>query len=393
MPGVVGESFCLDLVAIDSHYFAIVEFAAQGEALSMARRVLFAVHDWGLGHATRCLVLIRALIVRGDAVTVLMAPSPGLRLLQAELGQDCEFYPYPDIPKPLGRSPPLFYVAMSLSMPRVWIRFKREHRLTERLVAERGFDRVVSDTRLGVWSRAVPSYCIFHSLRQIIPGRPQALEKLVEWGQYKLLKNYRKVLIPDSAEDGGLSGELGHDPALDWGRGRLVYLGPLSGVDRADVAADIDYFFSLSGIEPQRSLLEQKVLAALPRLSGRIVVARGRPDAGGQSQTIDGATVYDYLDRRAQAEMLNRARIVITRSGYTTLMECAELGKRALFVPTPGQSEQEYLARFHRHRGHVWSETQEQVDFERDLPKAQAATGVPQMATADSVRRFLDVLA
>jgi UDP-N-acetylglucosamine transferase subunit ALG13 len=359
----------------------------------MARRVLFAVHDWGLGHATRCLVLIRALIARGDAVTVLMAPSPGLRLLQAELGQDCEFYSFPDIPKPLGRSPPLFYIAMSASMPRVWARFKHEHRLTERLVAERGFERVVSDTRLGVWSRVVPSYCIFHSLRQIIPGRPRALEQLVEWGQRGLLKGYCKILIPDAADNGGLSGDLGHDPTLDWGRDRLVYLGPLSGIERTTAPEDIDYFFSLSGIEPQRGLLEQKVLAALPRLPGRIVVARGQPDAAGQKQAIGGAQVYGYLDRGAQTEMFNRARVVIARSGYTTLMECAELGKRALFVPTPGQSEQEYLATFHRERGHVWSNTQRRLDLGRDLEKAGIATGVPHMATADSVRRFLAVIA
>jgi UDP-N-acetylglucosamine transferase subunit ALG13 len=358
----------------------------------MARRILFAVHDWGLGHATRCLVLLRALIARGDAVTVLMAPSPGLQLLQTELGQDCEFYPFPDIPKPLGRSPPLFYVAMSLSMPRVWTCFKREQRLTERLVAERGFERVISDTRLGVWSRAVPSYCIFHSLRQIIPGRPQALERLVEWGQRGLIKGYRKILIPDSADNGGLSGDLGHDPTLDWGRDRLVYLGPLSGIERMKIAEDIDYFFSLSGIEPQRSLLEQKVMAALPQLSGRIVVARGRPAASGQRQVIGSATVYDYLDRRTQTEMFNRARVVIARSGYTTLMECAELGKRALFVPTPGQSEQEYLAEFHRERGHIWSNIQSRLDLEHDLSKAAAATGIPQMASIDSVRRFLAVI-
>lgn len=358
----------------------------------MARRVLFAVHDWGLGHASRCLVLIRPLIERGDRVTILMAPSAGLQLLRAELGEACEFYPYHDIPKPFSRFPPMFYVRMSLSMPLVWARFKLEHRLTERLVRERGFDLVISDSRFGVYSHAVPSYCIFHSLRQIIPGRPRALERLVEWGQRGLLKGYTKVLIPDAEENGGLSGELGHDPALDWGAGRLVYLGPLSGVRRRDLPEDIDYFFSVSGIEPQRTLLERKVMAALSELPGRIVVTLGRPEAAGEQREVSGATVYGYLDREMQGEMLNRARVTITRSGYTTLMELAELGKRALFVPTPGQSEQEYLARFHRERGHVWSTTQRKLDLPRDLPKAEAAAGIPRLATAQSVRRFFDVI-
>jgi Glycosyltransferase family 28 C-terminal domain len=358
----------------------------------MPRRVLFAVHDWGLGHASRSLVLIRPLVERGDRVTVLMAPSAGLKLLQSELGDTCEFYPYKDIPKPFSRFPAMFYLRMSLSMPQVWARYKLEHRLTERLVRERGFDLVVSDSRFGVYSRAVPSYCIFHSLRQIIPGRPRALERLVEWGQRGLLKGYEKVLIPDVAEDGGLSGDLGHDPALDWGNGRLVWMGPLSGVAKQDVVEDIDYFFSVSGIEPQRTLFEKRVLAALANVSGRVVVTLGRPEAAGERREENGATVYGYLDRRTQGEMMNRARVTITRSGYTTLMELAELGKRALFVPTPGQSEQEYLAAFHRERGHVWATTQRRLDLPKDLPRADACAGLPRLATEASIRRFFELI-
>ena len=91
--------------------------------------------------------------------------------------------------------------------------------------------------------------------------------------------------------------------------------------------------------------------------------------------------------------MLNRARVIVTRSGYTTLMELAELGKRALFVPTPGQSEQEYLARFHRKRGHVWATTQRALDIPSDVRHAQAAAGMPRISSADSVRNFLAAIA
>ena len=358
----------------------------------MARRVLFALHDWGLGHAARSLVLIRPMLERGDQITILMAESAGLRLLKSELGEACDYYVYRDIPKPFSRYPAMFYVRMSLSMPIVSARFKLEHRLTERLVKARGIDLVVSDSRFGVWSSQVPSYCIFHSLRQIIPGRPGGLERLVEWGQRGLLKGFTKVLIPDAEPDGGLSGDLGHHPDLDWGEGRLQYLGPLSGVERMDVEEDVDYFFSVSGIEPQRGLLERKVLEALPHLSGRIVVTLGRPEAAGEKYERDGATIYGYLNRKDQAEMLNRAHVVFTRSGYTTLMELAELGKRALFVPTPGQSEQEYLARFHHERGHVYSTTQRRLDLVRDLPRAEAASGIPRLSTAGAVRRFFDIV-
>lgn len=358
----------------------------------MSRRILFALHDWGLGHATRSLLLIRALLDRGDQVTVLSAPGGGLQLLRAELGNRCDYYPYRDIPKPFSRWPAMFYVRMSLSMPLVWARFKLEHRLTERLVAERGFDCVVSDSRFGVWSRAVPSYCILHSLRQIIPGRPRWMETLVEWGQRRLLRHYTKVLVPDAAGPEGLSGDLGHHPTLDWGKGRLCYIGPLASVQRMDLPVDIDVFFSVSGIEPQRSLLGKKVLDALPWLQGRIVVTLGDPSRAGETFRVGNATVHGYLDRRAQSEMLNRAAVVMTRSGYTTLMELAELGKRALFVPTPGQSEQEYLAKYHAEQGHVWSTTQDKLDLGADLERARQSAGVPRLSSADSVSRFLAAL-
>lgn len=359
----------------------------------MGKRVLFAVHDWGLGHATRSLPLIRALIERGDAVTVVIAPGHGMDLLQSELDGACEFYPERDIPKPFSRWPALFYLRMSLDVPWILARFKSEHRLTERLVAQRGFDLIVSDSRFGMWSNTAPSFCILHSLRQLIPGRPRQLERVVEGAQRRLLKGYAKVLIPDVEENGGLSGELGHDPALDWGDGRLVYIGPLSGVRREMVPEDIDYFFSVSGVEPQRSLFGRRVIDALPHLRGKkIVVTLGEPSAAGEPREIAGAAVHGYLDRRAQAQMLNRARVTITRSGYTTLMELAELGKRALFVPTPGQSEQEYLARFHRDRGHVWSTTQRRLDIPRDLERAEAAAGLPRISSEGSVKRFLAAL-
>ncbi|HWG66702.1 MAG TPA: glycosyltransferase [Rhodanobacteraceae bacterium] len=359
----------------------------------MGRRVLYGVYHWGLGHATRSLGLIQALLARGDAVTIVIAPGAGMRLLRSELGDACEFFPFADTPAPFSRYPAIFYLRMTAAMPWVLAGYKREHRLAERLVAERHFDCVVSDSRFGLWSHAVPSYCIFHSIHQRVPFFSSLTESVTEWGQRHLLRGFTRILIPDVAENGGLSGWLGHDPDYDWGAGRLVYIGPLSSVRRMDVEQDIDAFFSVSGIEPQRGLLEKLVLESLPKLSGRIVVTLGKPGNGDGAREVDGATVYDYLDREHQSEMLNRAKLVMTRSGYTTLMELAGLGRKALFVATPGQSEQEYLARFHRDKGHVWSEAQKHLDIPRDLERARAASGIPRLDTIASVGRFLAALA
>lgn len=353
-----------------------------------ALKCLFAVHDWGLGHATRDLLLIRALCRRGHSVTV-VSSGRALQVLRQELGDQCRFVALDDIPKPLGRTAASFYIRMSLSMPRVMLTFRRERAFTARLCAQEGVDRVISDSRFGIVSTAVPSFYIFHSLRQILPWRPWRMERWVERNQQRMLADARRVLVPDQAED-GLAGDLCHDMSCDWS-GRVDYLGILSSVADRGVEPDVDVFISISGAEPQRTFLERLVLRQAPALGRReVVVALGRPDLPYSCRRQGRLTVHTYLDRSGQEEMLNRARLVVTRSGYTTLMELAELGKRALLIPTVGQSEQEYLADYHHARGHAHAVRQSRLDLARDVPLAERTAGLPRAhATCESIRRFL----
>lgn len=352
---------------------------------------LFAVHDWGLGHATRDLLLIRALREAGHAVTILSA-GRALTLLRQELGPGCEFIEYRDIPKPLGRTAAGFYLRMSLSMPRVLWRFRQERVLTRRLCRERGFDRIISDSRFGVVAREVPSYYIFHSLRQILPRPLRRLDRWVESNQQRMLSDARLVLVPDQEAD-GIAGDLCHNMGCDWS-GQVRYLGILSSIQAQPVPPDVDVFVSISGAEPQRTYFEHRVLQQVGRLSGqRVEITLGRPDLPYRRWQHHGATVHTYLDRAGQQAMLNRARLVVTRSGYTTLMELAELGKRALLIPTVGQSEQEYLAAYHHRQGHAWAVRQSELDLARDVTRAQATGGLPRAhPTAESIRRFLTVI-
>jgi UDP-N-acetylglucosamine transferase subunit ALG13 len=352
-----------------------------------ALNILFAVHDWGLGHATRDLTLIRGLLDAGHSVT-LLSNGRALRLLQDELGDACETIALRDIPKPLSRHSPVFYVKMSLSLPMVFRTFHHEHRITERLCRERCFDRVISDSRYGVWSGEVPSFYLVHSLRQIIPGRPRALEKLVEASQRSLLSHARRLLIPDQAEN-GLAGDLCHDLACDWGD-RIEYIGVLASMRQCAVDEDVDVFVSISGAEPQRSIFEEMVLSQVRDVPGRIVVALGRPEAETTLREDGRISIYPYLNRRQAEEMMNRARLVVTRSGYTTLMELAELGKHALLVPTVGQSEQEYLGDRLERRGEMHTVRQRDLSLKRDVEAARGYRGLPRMhPTEESVRRFL----
>lgn len=356
-----------------------------------ALKCLFAVHDWGLGHATRDLLLIGALLEAGHSVTVL-SNGRAMLLLRQELGERCDFIEFGDIPKPLGKTAAGFYFRMTLCMPQVLWVFRRERVLTHRLCLERGFDRVISDSRFGVVSTQVPSYYIFHSLRQIMPAPLRPLSRWVELNQQRMLAGARRVLVPDQERD-GIAGKLCHDMDCDWS-GRIEYLGILSSIRRDDVEPDVDVFVSISGAEPQRTYFERKVMEQVSQLEGRrMEITLGRPDLPYRSWRHGSATVHTYLDRAGQQVLLNRARLVVTRSGYTTLMELAELGKRALLVPTVGQSEQEYLADYHQARGHAHAVRQSELDLARDIPLAERSPGLPRVhGTDESIRRFLSAI-
>jgi len=353
-------------------------------------KVLFGVSSWGLGHATRALILIRALIGAGHEVTIL-STDRALKLLQGEMAGRCEFIDLPDIPKPLWYSSPDFYVKMTAAMPLVFRTFWREHRYVDELVSAERFDRVVSDSRYGVWTHRVPSYHLMHTLHQVVPFRIRPIEHAMEVIQRRILSGARRILIPDQEHD-GLAGDLCHNLGA-FSRDQLEYLGILSDVERMSVEQDVDYFITVSGVEPQRTLLERKVLSQARELKGRVVITVGRPDLPRSTDDDGRIAIHSYLGRKAQAEMLNRARMVVSRSGYTTMMEMAELGKRALLIPAVGQSEQEYLGSLHEGRGAMHCVDQRRLDLARDLADAERYSGLTNLRpTCEAVARFLQIL-
>jgi UDP-N-acetylglucosamine transferase subunit ALG13 len=340
-----------------------------------------------LGHATRDLQLIRGLLESGYAVSIVSA-GRALRLLREELGGLCDYHELHDIPKPLSRHAPLFYIKMSLALPLVFRTFHLERRFVESLCRSQRFDCIISDSRYGICHRDTPSFYLVHSLRQIIPGRPRMLEKLVEFSQKRLLSGAVKIIIPDERVQ-GLAGELCHDLACSWDE-KLEYIGILSSIQRRPVEEDIDYFISISGAEPQRSIFEKIILSQFRRLPGRVVITLGKPESRATPLNDANAVIHQYMDRAQQQEMMNRARLVVSRSGYTTMMELAELGRRALLVPTVGQSEQEYLANYHERLGHLHRVVQRGLDLVRDTEAAERYAGLPPFPpTKESVDRFL----
>ena len=349
------------------------------------KRILVSPISWGLGHATRDLPIIRDFLARGHRVTI-AAEGRALRLLQREV-PECEFLPFKDYPSPYTTT--RRFIARFLAMiPVMQTAINAERRRFQRLLTGRRFDLILSDHRYGIHAPDTPSFIISNQLCFMAPVRLrwrrtvsyalEPIEFFLEMYNARTFTRFDRIIIPDYEDPmNNLCGRMTHG-LLRFAPASLYYAGVLSSVRKQRTPEDVDVFITITGPEPQRTQLERVVLEQAHRLPHpRIVVTLGKPEDRRVRRLNDRITVHGHLNRCEQEAMLNRARLVVGRSGYTTIMELAELGKKALFIPTPAQTEQEYLAALYKRRGWFHTVNQEDLDLVRDVEAAQTMPGFP----------------
>lgn len=304
-------------------------------------KVLVAPLDWGLGHATRCIPLIKGLLAQG--VEVELATCGAMVALYKEV--------FPNLPQRHALSYKVVYPKLGLSMP-FWLMknmahfskvFKLEHRWTESLVKRYGYDLIISDNRFGCYSHQVKSIYLTHQLRIAFPKGLQGFENIgIQW-HLAQMKNFSEVWIPDFETFPGLAGKLSHVKRMP---PHFRYIGLLSRFSNIpeSLPKDVDILGIISGVEPMRSQFEKRLKHALSKIPGNHVILLGNPGASIKKEKYENVTLYNHLDTPLFAEMVKRAKYVVARSGYSTIMDMAVLGANCVFVPTPGQTEQLYLA-------------------------------------------------
>lgn len=326
------------------------------------RTVLFAALDWGLGHATRSASLIRTALDDGHRVHV-ASSGAALGWLRAAFAEDgVTFHEKP------GRA--IRYarvgtgVRIALQMPGFLRSIGEEMRWTEGCVRRHGVDRVFSDNCYGVAAVGVPSVLMTHQVHLPVPWALRAGARAFVRGQ---AARFGEVWVPDGeGERGGgrLSGPLG-GPAL---HPRTRFIGGLSHLP-ADGGTRTEWAIvgMVSGPEPLRTALEaayRERFAGELRPGERALVVAGKPGGG---ERVDGAVTTWYApDSAALAGALKGAGRVVCRSGYSTLLDLAQINVRAHLIPTPGQPEQELLA-VHFARAFGWS-TSSQRSFAGGAP-------------------------
>ena len=351
--------------------------------------------SWGLGHATRDIPIIEELLSRGHEVTV-GSSGNALALLQKEC-PECNFLLFKDYPAPYSSSR-FFLPSFAASLPTLLLAIHQEKKRFDEILAENKFDLIISDNRMGVYSERIPSYFISHQLRYSLPRPLYPLEIMTMPFNSLFHRHFMGVIVPDISPYGGgknLSGKLCRSFMPATVR-RTYYAGILASSKKIDVEADLDFLIIVSGPEPQRTILEKIILEQVRNLPGKKVVLLGSPRQERHEKLDATTTVHSYVSNEDKAMLMNRARFIIGRSGYTTMMELAELDKKhALLAPTPGQTEQEYLSRYYVQEGWFLSRSQYQLRLAEDVAEAMSYSGFPEMVkTEENVKRlYRNVLA
>jgi predicted glycosyltransferase len=309
-------------------------------------KVLVAPLDWGLGHATRCIPIIKELT--NQRCTVIIAAGGAQKEVLQEEFPDLSFVEMPGFCIKYGKNRALTLLKLIFTIPKILIGIKRENEWLRRFASLEGLDLVISDNRYGLYGAGVFSVFMTHQLAirsTLGAGADRMLQRL----NYRYIRRFSVCWVPDVAGAGNLAGELSHPPRMP--DITVRYIGWLSRLEAVEAVEVYDLLILLSGPEPQRTILEERLLAQISREMGRIVLVRGLPKGGAAVKAPEGVVVFDHLPARELGEIIGRSKLVLARSGYSTVMDLVRMGKKAIYIPTPGQPEQEYLGRYLEERG------------------------------------------
>jgi predicted glycosyltransferase len=298
------------------------------------KTILVAPLNWGLGHAARCIPIIEELLIHNYKV-LLASDGPALMLLRKEFPH-LPFVELPCYQIAYPKSGAFFKLKLMASLPQIRAAVSSEKKIIKKLVQEGRIDGMISDNRLGVRNKKVPSVFLTHQLN-VLSGNTSLFSSKMHQGY---IKKFTECWVPDVQKTPNLSGKLGHPKKRSF---PVTYLAPLSRMKKEEVPNKYDILALLSGPEPQRTLLEEKLMEAFIDQPEKVLLVRGVIEEEPKSNIHKNITVVNFMLTKELERAINESALVVSRSGYTTIMDLAAMEKEAYFIPTPGQYEQEYL--------------------------------------------------
>lgn len=365
----------------------------KNEKLRRRFRILVAPLDWGLGHATRCIPIIKELL-KNDCEVWLAGEGRQEVLFRYEF-PDLPFLSLPGYNIKYSKTSGGFFLKMILQIPGILRLVRSEHRWLNKTIGTHGFDGVISDNRFGLHHSHVPSVFITHQLTIKTPlGKWN--EKILQKWNYKYISRFRECWVPDLVGENNLAGKLSHPSIMP--NIPVKYIGSLSRFEEKDQSEIRGHLlFILSGPEPQRTILENKVINDVSHYPGTATVVRGLPLAQTVIPSTSMIKFYNHLPAMELNEEVVKADWVISRPGYSTIMDLARTQKKSILIPTPGQTEQEYLAKVLGQKKVAFSIAQKEFSLSPALEKAKTFNyRFPSVADSNTlqvtIKSFLDLL-
>jgi len=332
--------------------------------------------DWGIGHATRCIPIINEMIQQ-NAQVIIGADNQPLELLKSEF-PDLQFVQFPGykFSYPMDDKMAL---KMAKLTPTILSGIKSENRLLCKIIKDLSIDAVISDNRFGLYNKDKPCIFLTHQMTIKVPRKLHFLEPLLYRINKHYISKFNECWIPDWDSGFTLSGDLSHKkPKLP----DAYFIGPLSRFGQNNMISKLqnykyDFVVVISGPEPQRSIFEGLILEQVQTINKKGVIVLGKPEQVFSKKIIgEQCVVYSHLGSKELEEVIINSKIVISRSGYSTIMDLVALGKKAVFVPTPGQTEQEYLAEYYFRNGKFFRMLQPDFNLTKSLDEADNYPGL-----------------
>jgi predicted glycosyltransferase len=327
--------------------------------MAQQKRVFYAVLNWGLGHATRSIAIIDGFVQNGAKVTI---ASDGLALdflKQHYPNANFVVLPSLEIRYAKGKNQLFTLAAQALHLAQ-W--YAKDRHAIQAHLAQNKYNIVLSDNRPGACHKNVLSIYITHQYRI----KAWFFSGMISGIHQKLFSKYNDVWVPDFDEFPGLGGELSHPKTINK---RVRYIGPLSDLHPIQEKILFDVGVILSGPEPQRSILEQIIVNQLGQNQLRVRLLRGTTKAPAL-QLPAHWQVIDFAERWQVAETFASSKVLVARSGYSTIMDLTIWPKPAVLIPTPGQPEQEYCAELQLPRGLFCIKNQSELQLLHDVESA-----------------------
>ncbi|MGC1632535.1 MAG: glycosyltransferase [Gelidibacter sp.] len=302
----------------------------------MKKKILIAPLNWGLGHATRCIPIINAL-VQHNFTPIIASDGPALSLLTKEF-PDLKAIELPSYNISYAKKSNHLKLKLLKDTPKILKTIRAEQKAVKLIVKTHQIDGIISDNRFGVYHKDLPTAYITHQLKVLSGNTTWLSTKLHQ----KTIQRFNECWIPDTLGQLNLSGKMGHieDHGLN-----IKYIGPISRFQKTESEFQYDIMVLLSGPEPQRGIFEEKLLTEFKNYKGNVLFVKGIIEEEQTLHKSGNMTIYNFMTSELLEKSINSSELIVARSGYTTIMDLAKLGKKAFFIPTPGQFEQDYLAK------------------------------------------------